>query len=138
MGSRRCTRSASRGGTVVSHSATTWCRGTLSIGKPAKDTGSYTQLVDFLYFLFRESLGQRLATVPQSFVDVNTLRTDLQHDVDHGEAGKIRAKRKKIGDTFEKYAGVKTPQLLDPERFVLVQANVLSAIELDLTNLAVP
>ena len=36
-------------------------------------------------------MGQRLgATLPQSFVDVNTLRTDLQHDVDHGKKAKLR------------------------------------------------
>jgi hypothetical protein len=93
--------------------------------------------VSHLYFVFRESTGQRLQTLPQSFVDVNTLRTDLQPDVDHGDKGKIKGKQKRIGDTFLKYSGTKTPQLLDAARFVLVQANLLSAIELDLTNLAI-
>jgi hypothetical protein len=68
---------------------------------------------------------------------VNLLRTDLQHDVDHGEQKKAKGKLKKIGETFEKYSGVKSPQLLDPERFVLVQANLLSALDLDLLNLPV-
>jgi hypothetical protein len=109
----------------------------LAVGKPVSDLKSYSGLMGHLYFLFRESIGQRLKTLPQSFIDVNTLRTDLQHDVDHGEKSKIKGKQKKIGDTFVKYSGVKTPQLLDAERFVLVQANLLSAIELDLTNLAI-
>ncbi len=108
------------------------------IAMPIADLGSYTTLIDDLYFLFRESLGQRLADrMPTSFSDVNTLRTDLQHDVDHGEAKKVKAKQKKIGETFEKYSGVKSPQLLDQERFVLVQANLLSALDLDLVNLSV-
>lgn len=112
----------------------------LAIGKPVSGLNDYRILMDHLYFyfLFRESIGQRLKNVPQSFVDVNTLRTDLQHDLDHGDKGKIKAKQKKIGETFMKYSGIKTPQLLDAERFVLVQANMLSAIELDLTNLAIP
>ena len=110
----------------------------LSIGKPVSGLKGYSALMGHLYFLFRESIGQRLQSLPQSFVDVNMLRTDLQHDVDHGDNGKIKAKRRKIGDTFLKYSGIKTPQLLDAERFVLVQANMLSAIELDLTNLAIP
>jgi hypothetical protein len=110
----------------------------LAIGKPVSDLKGYTSLVGDLYFLFRESIGQRLQTLPQSFADVNTLRTDLQHDVDHGDKGKVKTKRKKIGDTFQKYSGIKVPQLLDADRFVLVQANMLSAIELDLTNLAIP
>jgi hypothetical protein len=114
-------------------------RALLNIGKPAADIAGYSAFIDGLYFVFRESIGQRLASsLPQSFVDVNTLRTDLQHDVDHGEQGKVRTKRKKIGATFTQYSGVKSPEVLEPSRFVLVQANLLSAIELDLTNLAIP
>lgn len=108
------------------------------LGKPVKDLSGYKSFIDDLYFIFRESIGQRLADrMPISFADVNTLRTDLQHDVDHGEAKKVRSKQKKIGETFEKYAGVKSPQLIDPERFVLAQANILSALDLDLVNLPI-
>jgi hypothetical protein len=111
----------------------------LKIGKPAEDVVAYATFIDNLYFLFRESCGQRLsANLPQSFIEVNTLRTELQHDVDHGEEKKIRAKKIKAGAVFEKYAGVKSPDLLESSRFVLVQANLLSAIELDLTNLTLP
>lgn len=108
------------------------------LGKPIGDIAEYTAFIDDLYFVFRESIAQRLADrLPVSFADVNTLRTDLQHDVDHGEARKIKSKQKKIGQTFEKYSGLKSPQLLDPERFLLVQANLLSALDLDLVNLPV-
>lgn len=111
----------------------------LKIGKPINDFDGYTTFIGDLYFLFRESTGSRLADkLPQSFFDVNDLRTDLQHDVDHGDQGKVRSKRQRIGRTFERYAGTKSPQLLDPTRFVLVQANLLSAIDLDLKNLAIP
>lgn len=110
----------------------------LKIGKPIKNLAGYKALIENLYFLFRESVGPRLgANVPQSFSDVNTLRTDLQHDVDHGPKKKVKAKKKKIGATFKAYAGAVSPQLLDPSRFVLVQANLLTALELDLKNLAV-
>jgi hypothetical protein len=111
----------------------------LNIGKPISNLSQYKELMTGLYFLFRESAGLRLEkNLPTSFVDVNSLRTDLQHDVDHGDHGKVIKKRKKIGSTFERYSGAKSPQLLDQTRFVLVQANVLSAIELDLKNLPVP
>lgn len=110
----------------------------IKIGNPIRDMAGYTELISDLYFLVRESAGQRLDTnAPQSFVDINTLRTDLQHDVDHGDRGKVKAKRKKVGTTFGKYAGVKSPQLLGSSRFVLVQANLLSAIDLDLGNFVV-
>jgi len=110
----------------------------LHLSKPINDLAGYTAFIDALYFLFRESIGQRLSDrIPLSFGDVNTLRTDLQHDVDHGDAKKVKSKQIKIGKTFEKYSGVTSPQLLEPERFVLVQANLLSALDLDLVNLPV-
>lgn len=109
-----------------------------SLAEEITDKSSYIQFIDNLYFIFRESIGQRLADqLPTSFLDINTLRTDLQHDVDHGDAGKVRAKRKKIGSVFEKYSGVHSPDVLDPLRFVLVQVNILSAIDLDLINLKI-
>lgn len=93
--------------------------------------------MDDLYFVFRESPGQRLANNwPASFADINTLRTELRHDVDHGDAGKVRAKRKKSGVTFTKYAGAGTPETLEPSHFVLAQANLLTAIEGDLRTIA--
>lgn len=110
-----------------------------SIGMPAKGLDDYKEFISNLYFLFRESVGQRLdSQPPQSFIDINTLRTDLQHDVDHGEAKKVKKKRKNIGSVFEQHAGVKSPELLDSSRFILVQINILSALELDLRNLILP
>lgn len=108
------------------------------LGEGVSEKTGYTKFIDNLFFIFRESIGQRLADqMPTSFVDINTLRTDLQHDVDHGDAGKVRSKRRKIGSVFEKYSGAYSPDVLDPLRFVLVQVNILSAIDLDLINLKV-
>lgn len=110
----------------------------LNLRKPITDIASFKTFVDDLYFLFKEGVGQRLGeAVPTSFIDINILRTGLQHDVDHGSAGKVAAKQKKIGATFEKYAGATSPGVLDPSRFVLVQANLLSALELDLQSIAI-
>ena len=108
----------------------------LKIRKPAKDLNEYGELIDALYFLFRESIGSRLeGKIPSSFNHVNDLRTDLRHDLDHGSAGKIRAKRRKAGATFTFYAGAGTPQTIEPVKFPLVQSNILSAIETDLRNM---
>jgi hypothetical protein len=63
---------------------------------------------------------------------VNELRTDLRHDVEHGDAGKVRAKRRKAGSTFMLYGGSGTPDTIEPVKFLLAQANILSAIEGDL------
>ena len=100
------------------------------ISKPLSDGQKYQTFIDDLYFLFRESLGNRIGEhLPDSFRHVNDLRTDLRHDVDHGEASKIRSKRKKLGQTFSLYAAAGTPGTIDPAKLPLFQANLLGAIE---------
>ena len=111
----------------------------VALSKPITDITGYTSLISDLYFLFRESIGQRLdSNLPESFVDVNVLRTELQHDTDHGSNTGIKSKKTDAGAVFKKYSGASSPEVLDPGRFVLVQANLLSAIELDLKNLSIP
>lgn len=107
----------------------------LAIRDPVKNLAEYGTLIDNLYFLFRESVGTRLNTWPTSFVHINDLRTDLRHDVDHGDKGKIRAKRRKAGTTFNLYAGAGTPDTIEPVKFPLIQSNILGAVEGDLRTL---
>ncbi len=108
----------------------------MRISKPARELDEYRNLIDQLYFLFREALGQRLKdSWPTSFVDINDLRTYLRHDVDHGDPSKVRSKLKKTATAFVRYAGTGTPETIDPSRFVLVQANLLNAIEGDLKKI---
>ncbi|MGA2991354.1 MAG: hypothetical protein ABSD88_12830, partial [Candidatus Korobacteraceae bacterium] len=108
----------------------------IRIRKPAKDLADYKNLIDDLYFLFRESVGARLdGAWPLSFTHINDLRTDLRHDVDHGDAAKVRAKRRKAGNTFVLYAGGGTPDTIEPVKFSLAQSNILGAIEGDLRGI---
>ena len=68
------------------------------LGEPVTDLNSYKPFIDELYFLFHEGPGQRLAgSEPASFVDVNLLRTALQHDVDHGKPKDAAAKKEAWG-----------------------------------------
>jgi hypothetical protein len=107
------------------------------LGGAVESYDRYKDFVTDLYFLFRESAGSRLdGRTPPSFVDVNDLRTDLQHDLDHGKARKVAAKRKKTGATFAKYAASRSPTTLAPERFSVFQAKILQAIEADLRALS--
>lgn len=109
-----------------------------SIGKPIAKLSEYQRLIDDLYFVFHEGVGGRLGDKkPTSFLDVNGLRTDLQHDVDHGKAKKVATKRKKLGATFQKYAGAPSPRTLAPERFPLVQDTLLSALRADLRSIEI-
>lgn len=111
-------------------------QGLLRIQKPVRDLDDFKNLVDDLYFLFRESAGSRLTDRwPKSFIHLNDIRTDLRHDLDHGDAGKVRAKRRRAGKTFQLYAGSGTPYTLEPVKFPLVQSALLSAIEGDLRKI---
>lgn len=107
-----------------------------NLAKLVGDFDGYKSFMDDLYFLFHESVGTRLdGQVPESFKHINILRTSLQHDVDHGEKKKVEAKKKNMGVVFTKYAGVPSPAGLAPERFIVVQANLLSALKQDLRQL---
>ncbi|RJQ50137.1 MAG: DUF262 domain-containing protein [Nitrospiraceae bacterium] len=106
------------------------------VRKVVKNLDEYNAFIDDLYFLFREAAGQRLENSwPVSFTDVNDLRTDLRHDIDHGNTGKVRSKRRRIGKVFIKYAGAGTPATIDPTKFPLFQSNLMGAIEGDLRAL---
>jgi len=108
-----------------------------SLGSPVVSLDDYKKFIEHLYFLFRESIGQRLEdNVPASFVNVNDLRTGLQHDVDHGKATKAAKKRKQLAAVFQTYSGSASPDAVDPAQFALVQVNILGALNADLANLA--
>lgn len=103
-----------------------------NIQRPVKSYSGYKDFVGDLYFVFWESIGNRVdAHTPNSYKDVNALRTDLEHDLDHGKHKKVAAKRKKMSAVFSKYASAATPSTLAPEHFVVMQSNLLSAIDAD-------
>lgn len=111
-------------------------RALLSIRNPIKSIEDYKTFIDDLYFLFKESIGVRMEEDRPSFIsDINDLRTDIRHDVDHGNPSKIRSKRKKLGNTYERYAGSGIPETTEPSRFPLIQANLLSCIETNLKKI---
>lgn len=104
-----------------------------SINKPATEYEGYKCLVENLYFLLWEGPGSKLAgKEPESFKEVNSLRTALQHDVDHGSNSKVAKKNKDLGSVFKAYAGVASPSVAAPERFPIVHVKLLTKIEADL------
>lgn len=106
-----------------------------SFGIPAKSLADFKVLVEGLYFTFWEGHGGKVPNIPQSFKDVNTLRTEFEHDVDHGGAGKYKAKKLAHAAVFEKLSGIKSPAAAGPERFPLAQLKLLQQIEKDLNAL---
>ena len=106
-----------------------------TIGEETSSYDQYSNLVKCLYFLLWEGPGTKLEVKPESFKDVNDLRTSLEHDVDHGNTGKVKAKQKKLANTFSKFAGIASPSAAAPERFPIVQLKLLSDVKNDLKTL---
>lgn len=103
-----------------------------AIGVVAKDQEAFKALIESLYFLLWEGPGGKISDVPTSFKDVNSLRTEFEHDVDHGGPSKFKYKKVGAGQVFEKYAGIKSPSAAGAERFPLAQHKLLGGIEGDL------
>lgn len=109
----------------------------VSIGEPINSYSEYKEFVENLYFLFWEGPGSKLVEKPQSFKDANTLRTELQHDVDHGKTSAVAKKKLAYGQTFKKYSGVASPVVAAPSQFPLLQLALLRAIKDDLAEFLV-
>jgi len=106
------------------------------IALPLGDFDEYKTFVDDLYFLIHEGVGNRLQDqIPESFHDINTLRTDLRHDVEHGDKRKIRAKKFKAGSVFRKYASTSSAVGLAPDQFIIVQANLLASLRRNMNTI---
>lgn len=105
------------------------------MGEAVKSYDDYKRLVENLYFLFWEGPGSKLPEKPDSFKDVNTLRTEEEHDVDHGKTSNVKSKKVKHGDVFKKYSGVISPAVAAPSQFPLLQLALLRAIQSDMQAL---
>jgi hypothetical protein len=98
------------------------------LGKIASNDAGYKELIDALYKLFYEGSGTcaRLPAPPPEFVmDVKHLRTSIRHDVDHGEMNKSAAKRKHIGEIFQKYSGQRTMEECKEVDFIVAHLRLL-------------
>lgn len=108
----------------------------VALAHPISAAEDYETLIDNLYFLVWEGPGQRLDDAwPESFSDVNALRTALRHDLDHGSSSKVSRKRRDTANAFEKYAGTGTPDTVGPNVLRALQANLLSAVRDDMKPL---
>jgi hypothetical protein len=106
--------------------------------EPVTSVKEYETLINDLYFVFWESPGQRFDENferPNSFRDVNELRTSMNHDVDHGKAGAVARKRKRLSETFRKYSGGATPDSVHVAQLKIAQLNILDALVQDLRTL---
>jgi len=97
-----------------------------------KDQDSYGQFIDALYKIVYEGsgAGKRLGSpLPDVVKDINILRTDLRHDLDHGKRSKIQAKEKTLSETVKKYSGKSNIQLLGKEDFLALQLGILDRLK---------
>lgn len=95
----------------------------------ARTNESFAEVVDALYFLLYEGSGQAERLLKKLSDDalealwwVKTLRTAFRHDVDHGDKGKARKKRKEIGDVFTGLVGKQRP--ISPAEWVTAQVRL--------------
>ena len=105
------------------------------MGEAIKSYDDYKKMVENLYFLFWEGPGSKLLDKPESFKDVNTLRTEEEHDVDHGKTSNVKSKKLKHGEVFKKYSGLTSPVIAAPAQFPLLQLALLRAIQSDMQAL---
>lgn len=105
------------------------------LGEVAREFDQYKKLIEGLYFLVWEGPSSSLADKPESFKKVNTLRTELQHDVDHGGSGKFSQKKKAAAQAFQSLSGANSPETAPPERFPIVQLALLNEVRADLTKI---
>jgi hypothetical protein len=104
-----------------------------NLAKPIRTFSEYRDFIGGLYFIFWEGIGERLENkIPNSIADINILRTDLEHDLDHGKPRKVASKRKKGSAIFKKYSNAATPHTSAPENFPLLQVGLMSHVEADL------
>ncbi|MFT6916681.1 MAG: hypothetical protein ACJAWL_003024 [Motiliproteus sp.] len=107
-----------------------------AMATPLKDFDGYKDFIENMYFIFHEGPGTKLdGIVPSSLQDINSFRTSIQHDLDHGKENKVKKKQIMIGEGFKKYSGYQSPEMLNDDSFVVVQANLLNAIYCDLVSL---
>ena len=106
-----------------------------AMGDAINSYEGYKALIEHLYFLFWEGPGAKLPDKPASFKDVNTLRTEAEHDTDHGDPKKVQKKKIKHGNMFKQYSGATWPAVAAPTRFPLFQLALLKALRNDTLEL---
>jgi hypothetical protein len=109
------------------------------LGAVCKDSVSFGDFVDALYFIIYEGSGscKRLPTPPPDFaMDVKFLRTSFRHDVDHGDPSEVKKKLIRNADVFKKYSGKVTLGECSPEEILLTQLRIMEEAVVFLKALA--
>ena len=105
------------------------------ISTPVSSKDEFKKLVDSLYKLIYEGSGA-LKRIPESLIkddsilfDIKHLRTDLFHDVEHGNEKKIIKKKETIASIYTKYANKKTIDEIDESFLFHFQREMLEKIK---------
>lgn len=106
-----------------------------AIGEPIERFEQYKALIENMFFLFWEGPGSKIEARPESFLDIRTLRTDAEHDTDHGSEKEAAKKKLKHGEVFKKYSAATSPAVASPVRFTRLQLHLLIALKKDLTSI---
>jgi len=107
-------------------------KGLRTISEPVKEQTSYGQFIDALYKIIYEgsASGNRIGQpLPDIVKDINVLRTDLYHDIDHGKRSKVRSKELSVAKIIKRYSGKSSIALLGKEDFLAMQLGILKDLE---------
>lgn len=99
--------------------------------RPAASLSDWGSLVDALYKLTWEGPGHGNrydGDIPSVVSDIRDLRTQLRHDLDHGNEREVARRRIELGAIFSRYGGTSSPDVLPDAAFPLAQLNLLEAL----------
>lgn len=115
----------------VFHLSETICEGMLSVGGVVCTSDEQLgKIIDCLYFMFYENIkhiklligdgdegkGDRLVRAEEVYeciFNVKTIRSDLRHDLDHGDENERKKKLKSVGDCYRKYCNNRPMKMRD-------------------------
>lgn len=110
------------------------------IGNSINTKDEYKFFIDALYKIFYEGSGA-LGRVPPKlindnsvFIEIKHLRTDLFHDIEHGNNADIKKKKQIISDIYYKYSNKKTFSSMKIYDLRTIQSKLLINLDRELLN----
>ena len=111
------------------------------IDKLVTTKDEFGNFIDALYEMVYEGSGS-LKRIPSSFkkngfigFTVKIVRTDLRHDLEHGDEKEIKKKRARLSEIYKQYAGKTSFSSLENKDLFVIQRKILQDVKSFLTAL---
>lgn len=120
---------------------TEFLRGITIIGSRINSKNDFEKFIETLYKMFYEGTGS-LNRIPRAllndnsiFFDIKHLRTDVSHDIQHGEELDITKKRDIITKIYTKYVAKTSVEELDENDLLVIQREILKNLRKELLSI---